>query len=242
MASKLKLSSEFNFCWIFLGGRGGRARSFDFTKEKGGRGLQRVSKSLTFSVKISGLRLILTPFYVNHVKKNSVTLSAQVLSNVSSVEEAVEDILSDAAKNKSNSDVSAEPKSKSPKYLPKFLRTSFSKLISKDKNKSNSLTQEPMSLPFFSSVSIPSLSSPTPSLSQTDSDTNEIHEDPPPQTRPCSPATQQFVEDSLAKGFPLIPFHYTSIDLVEKGRAQQRNRDYNHHPELEALPARAKYR
>ena len=46
------------------------------------------------------------------------------LSSVSSVEEAVEDILDrDKSDLKPESDAaSAEPKSKSPKYLPKFLR------------------------------------------------------------------------------------------------------------------------
>ena len=129
------------------------------------------------------------PSYRNHYYWRN-----QGLSNVSSVEEA-EDILNESAKNKSNSDASNEAKSKSPKYLPKFLRTSFSKLISKDKSKSLSSQEPASSLPFFSSVSIPSLSSPTPSMCQTDSDANDAVEEP----RPCSPATQQFVEDSLAK-------------------------------------------
>ena len=40
-----------------------------------------------------------------------------------------------------------------------------------------------------------------------------------------SPATQQFVEDSLARGFPLIPFLYTSLDIVERGRARHRNKE-----------------
>ena len=43
-------------------------------------------------------------------------------------------------------------------------------------------------------------------------------------SRPGSPATQQFVEDSLARGFPLIPFLYTSLDIVERGRARHRNK------------------
>ena len=92
------------------------------------------------------------------------------LSNVSSVEEAVEDIIADSGAKSTEVKASTDcvlgetvAKSKSPKYLPKFLRTSFSKLISKstDKTKSQSSSQEPLSLPFFSSVSVPSLSSPT---------------------------------------------------------------------------------
>ena len=152
------------------------------------------------------------------------------LSSVSSVEEAVEDILDEAGDKsdlKPDSEaVSAEPKSKSPKYLPKFLRASFSRLISKEKSsKSGSLTgQEPLSLPFFSSVSIPSLASPTPSLSQT-TDSDKETEAGEAMIRPCSPTTQQFVQDSLARGFPLIPFHYTSLDIVERGRARHRNKE-----------------
>ena len=154
------------------------------------------------------------------------------LSSVSSVEEAVEDILDSEAGDKSDlkpdsEAVSAEPKSKSPKYLPKFLRASFSRLISKEKSsKSGSLTgQDPISLPFFSTVSIPSLASPTPSLSQTTDSDKEGEVGEGGAIRPCSPATQQFVQDSLARGFPLIPFHYTSLDIVERGRARHRNKE-----------------
>ena len=154
------------------------------------------------------------------------------LSSVSSVEEAVEDILDSEAGDKSDlkpdsEAVSAEPKSKSPKYLPKFLRASFSRLISKEKSsKSGSLTgQDPISLPFFSSVSIPSLASPTPSLSQTTDSDKETEAGEGSIIRPCSPTTQQFVQDSLARGFPLIPFHYTSLDIVERGRARHRNKE-----------------
>ena len=156
------------------------------------------------------------------------------LSNVSSVEEAGDD---ERSQDKTNNLIS-EPKSKSPKYLPRFLRTSFSKLISRDRSKSQSSSSQEQgsSLPFFSSVSIPSLSSPT--LSQTeDSDNNDD------QVRPCSPATARFVEESVARGFPLIPFHYTSLDIVEKNRAQQRSKEQPHQPEPESSsPARAKYR
>ena len=149
------------------------------------------------------------------------------VARVAAVEEAVEDIIADSAAKSTEAKTSTDcvlgetvAKSKSPKYLPKFLRTSFSKLISKstDKTKSQSSSQEPLSLPFFSSVSVPSLSSPTASQG---ADTAA----PSPDPRPCSPATQQFVEDSLARGFPLIPFHYTSLDIVERGRARHRSKE-----------------
>ena len=42
----------------------------------------------------------------------------------------------------------------------------------------------------------------------------------------------------------MIPFHYTSLDIVERGRAHQRNREYLPcDPEpVETSPARPKYR
>ena len=55
------------------------------------------------------------------------------------------------------------------------------------------------------SVSIPSLSSPWPSSLYL-TDTSDTLEEP----LASSPTTQQFVEETLARGFPLIPFHYTS--------------------------------
>ena len=63
-------------------------------------------------------------------------------SSVSSVEEAEEDIREDViiSGDKGDLKTSAEPKSKSPKYLPRFLRASFSRLISKEKSKSGSLS------------------------------------------------------------------------------------------------------
>ena len=162
------------------------------------------------------------------------------LSNVSSVEDALEDIIRGSVKSPKKTEATPESKSKSPKYnLPKFLRSSFSRLISKDKSKSGSLTGEPVSLPFFSSVSIPSLSSPHTSPSQTES-LDEVS-----LRLTISPATQQFVEESLAKGFPLIPFQYTSYDIVEKCRAQQRIKDQPEDlssPEIECSSQRGRRR
>ena len=116
-------------------------------------------------------------------------------------EEVIEDIIRGSCKpiEKTNAEA-LESKSKSPKYFPKFLRSSFSRLISRDKSKTGSLSGgEP--------VSIPSLSSPSPSLYLTDT-SSETLEDP----LASSPTTQQFVEETLARGFPLIPFHYTSSE------------------------------
>ena len=123
------------------------------------------------------------------------------MSNVSSVEveDVIEDILRGSSKAiEKTSAETLESKSKSPKYFPKFLRSSFSRLISRDKSKTGSLSGGEQQ------VSIPSLSSPSPSLYLTD--TSDTLEEP----LASSPTTQQFVEDTLARGFPLIPFHYTS--------------------------------
>jgi len=95
-------------------------------------------------------------------------------------------------------------------------------------------------LSFFSSLSIPSLSSPTASLDQTD--TSDTPNDQQVNlTIASSPGTEQFVKDSLARGFPLIPFHYTSYDIVEKCRAQLRMKEMEEEEEHPS-PARTKYR
>ena len=100
---------------------------------------------------------------------------------------------------------SGEPKSKSPKYIPKFLRASFSKLISsKDKSKSLSLGQDPASLPYLSSMSSGSLGWGGGAGVWEGEREGEV-------CPACSPTTTQFVEDSVAQGFPLIPFNYTSL-------------------------------
>ena len=100
-------------------------------------------------------------------------------STASSVEEAVEDMII------IESDFKA--RSRSPKYVPRFLRSYFSRLITKR-------------------------TAPT-----TDSTKKEM-------VRARSPATMTFVEESLARGLPLIPFHYTSLDMsiVERGRARNK--------------------
>jgi hypothetical protein len=180
-------------------------------------------------------------------------------SSVSSVEEATE-VLPTMSKRLdiSNTEVNShesnvESTTKSPRFLPKFLRSSFSRLISKDKAK----IVEPMSLPVFSTISISSTSSPTWSVGDNDTQTQENNNyqyNETPNTREsltCSPNTKQFVEDSLAKGLPLIPFNYSSADIVEKRRAERRNKVFfpvsstSHYDGLAAVsssPARTKYR
>ena len=153
-------------------------------------------------------------------------------SSVSSVEEATEVI--PAILNRQdigNTEVISqesnfESATKSPRFLPKFIRASFSRLISKDKTKTNTPTLEPMSLPFFSTISISTASSPTWSIDHSDTqqqDTNDKDTETPDmkESLTCSPTTKQFVQDSLAKGLPLIPFYYSAADIVEKRRTER---------------------
>ena len=105
-------------------------------------------------------------------KNNWPPLYSDILvSNMSrGVEEAVEDVIII----KSEFRTSAE--AKSPKCLPRFLRSCFSRLVTKE------------------------------TAASMDSAKEEV-------VRPGSPATRQFVEENLARGLPLIPFHYTSLEF-----------------------------
>ena len=187
-------------------------------------------------------------------------------SSVSSVEEATEEILSttddpsqECQQRKITNQSYTESTTKSPRFLPKFIRSSFSKLISKEKSKSSTPTGDPMSLPFFSTFSIPKVSSPTLSYMEYNDALPEdtLNEAPDANdSNTFSPNTRQFVQDSLAKGLPLIPFNYSSADIVEKRRSQTRSKTffpvsspppYNyleeyHSPALSTSPARTKYR
>ena len=159
--------------------------------------------------------------------------SRECSSSLSSVEEATEEQLtpsnhSNARRRSNNLDISDNSFiSKSPRFLPKFLRASFSKLISKEKGKTLVPRTEPMSLPFFS-TSTPATRSPSLTTEQSprsldcfinDTD-NEADID---ELEDCSPTTKQFVEDSLAKGLPIIPFYYSTAEIVEKRRQEKRN-------------------
>ena len=182
-------------------------------------------------------------------------------SSVSSVEEATELLPATTKRLESESsdaniqEANAEPATKSPRFLPKFLRSSFSRLISKDKTKP---VQEPMSLPFFSTISLSTASSPTWSVEESDNQQSDNRNDKPyvtPDTKEsltCSPNTRKFVEESLAKGLPLIPFNYSSADIVEKRRAERTSKVFfpvssSSQPDVTVpgvsnSPARTKYR
>ena len=137
-------------------------------------------------------------------------------SSVSSVEEATEAVVTPRIKSKSRlslnlgvfDSVSLGPGSpaRSPRFLPKFLRSSFSKLMQgKDRTPDpQPPIEQPMSLPFFSSVLARSRCA-TP-------EEEEVDEESPPS----SPTTKTFVEESLAKGLPIIPFNYPTFVILEK--------------------------
>ena len=90
---------------------------------------------------------------------------------------------------------------RSPKIIPKFLRSSFSKLISKER------TRKEQHL---------SPTSPTPSPPRPSPPTS------PRLSPPSSPTTRSFVRESLAQGLPIIPFNYPTFVIVEKQRENKR--------------------
>jgi len=159
-------------------------------------------------------------------KENNFLRKGDITSSTSSVEEATEIILkktrSRLSLNLGVFDGSSSPGSpiRSPRLIPKFLRSSFSKLMSKDKAKTPEPSQEPMSLPFLGN-----LFSSEPNSSQLDDPVfhhekiNFSDETSPPST----PTTKLFVQESLAKGLPIIPFNYPTFVIVEKKRTQSRN-------------------
>ena len=159
--------------------------------------------------------------------------SREYSSSLSSVEEATEDDHTPGNYNRirrrsNNLDISeASFISKSPRFLPKFLRASFSRLISKDKPKTAVPRTEPMSLPFFS-TSTPVTRSPSLSMGHSDMSVDSINrienETDNDDSADCSPTTKQFVEDSVARGLPIIPFYYSTAEIVEKRRQQKRNK------------------
>lgn len=135
-------------------------------------------------------------------------------SSVSSVEEATEATTAPSIKSKSrlslnlgvfDSQTGSPLGARSPRFIPKFLRSSFSKLLQgKDRARTPEPAFEPASLPFFSSV----LSR---SRCQTPEEELELKASPP-----SSPTTKTYVEESLAKGLPIIPFNYTPFLELER--------------------------
>ena len=164
--------------------------------------------------------------------------SPEYASSVSSVEEATE-FTSPEYHNKlrrktfNHLDIEDQVGSvaKSPKFLPKFLRASFSKLL-KDKPKTEagvSLRKDGSYLRTWA-VSTPVSRSPSINLDTPD---HELELPEPGQVSgTCtghvspdySPTTGQFVAECLAKGLPIIPFNYSTAEIVEKRRQTQRRK------------------
>merc|ERR1711915_61576 len=111
--------------------------------------------------------------------------------------------------------------SKSPRFIPKFLRSSFSKLRIRDKSCTPEQSQEPLSLPFISKWTTSAQNSPRVEESQNYGSKCSTDEDE--LSPPSTPTTKLFVEESLAKGLPIIPFNYPTFVIVEKKRAQSKN-------------------
>ena len=118
---------------------------------------------------------------------------------------------------------------KSPRFLPKFLRASFSKLL-KDNNKPKNerhLRGWAVSTPVSRSPSINldnnvpdlDLNIPDPTSPRVPQQSCIEHVSPE-----YSPTTGQFVQDCLAKGLPIIPFNYSTAEIVEKKRQSQRRK------------------
>ena len=152
------------------------------------------------------------------------------MSSLSSVEEATEYHGTDRRKTFNHLDIEDQNgvSQKSPRFLPKFLRASFSKLL-----KDNHKPRNERHLRGWA-VSTPVSRSPSINLDNNVPDLEINIPDPmsPRAQQSCiehvspdySPTTGQFVQDCLAKGLPIIPFNYSTAEIVEKKRQSQRRK------------------
>ena len=125
--------------------------------------------------------------------------------------------------------------SKSPRFLPKFLRASFSKLL-KDKPKTEDrmlgVRRERDGYLRTWTVSTPVSRSPSINFDTGDHEVIHIPEPSSHVSATCtshvspehSPTTGQFVAECLAKGLPIIPFNYSTAEILEKRRQSQRRK------------------
>jgi len=159
-------------------------------------------------------------------REKSFLRKVDITSSTSSVEEVTESILkktrSRLSLNLGVFDGSLSPGSptRSPRFIPKFLRSSFSKLLIKDKATTPETSNEPRSLPFLgrmtsSALNSPRLEEPCSNGSKCSTDEDEI-------SPPSTPTTKLFVEESLAAGLPIIPFNYPTFVIVEKKRTENK--------------------
>eukprot|EP00092_Neocalanus_flemingeri_P010718 GFUD01011544.1.p1 GENE.GFUD01011544.1~~GFUD01011544.1.p1 ORF type:complete len:474 (+),score=100.91 GFUD01011544.1:145-1566(+) len=171
-------------------------------------------------------------------QENNFLRKGDMTSSTSSVEEATESTLfkktrSRLSLNLGVFDGSSSPGSpaRSPKIIPKFLRSSFSKLMLKDKPKTPDTSHEPRSLPFLGNLFSSAQNSPR----QEDPESHnyspaELEDESSP---PSTPTTKLFVEESLAKGLPIIPFNYPAFVIVEKNRATGKHTSFPQEPKLQ---------
>ena len=143
-------------------------------------------------------------------------------SSSSSVEEAVPDTLKKKTRSRLslNLGVFDDSPIKSPNLnlIPKFLRTSFTKLRLRDKAKTPERSRdstEPVSLPTFSNDSIYE----DDSICDLDSSPGPATSIPPIH----SPDTWSFVQESLDKGLPIIPFPMPTIVIAENHIASKKH-------------------
>ena len=151
-------------------------------------------------------------------------VSPELSCSVSSGEEATEFSQPDLTRRKTLTqqevgDQQTLSATKSPRFLTKFLRASFSKLISKEKPRKESFI---CSTPVSRS---PSISNCTDQAHQYNNHQHQQHQhqDPQQEAEPeeeadhdggCllspsySPTTGRFIQDCLDKGLPIIPFNY----------------------------------
>lgn len=159
--------------------------------------------------------------------------SPEFSSSVSSVEEATEYVGQERRKTFNHLDIEdGTSVSKSPRFLPKFLRASFSKLL-KDKPKTEDRMLGPRRDGYLRTWTVSTPVSRSPSINF-DSGEHDIINIPEPShvsaTCPSnvspdhSPTTGQFVAECLAKGLPIIPFNYSTAEIVERRRQNQRRK------------------
>jgi len=167
-------------------------------------------------------------------KENNLTRGKDMNSSTSSVEDA-----SETSKKKTRSrlslnlgvfDGSPSPCSpaRSSRIIPQFLRTSFNRLITKEKCKTPDPLPVTMSLPFLGKVF-----SPEQNVKDDQNNHGFTNDQIDEVTPPSSPTTKLFVEESLAKGLPIIPFNYPTFVIVEKKRTQSRSRNPWSHSQAE---------
>lgn len=143
--------------------------------------------------------------------------SPELSSSVSSVEEATEFGPAGKTLRKTFNQLEVEVEdpqtlsaTKSPRFLTKFLRASFSKLISKDKQRKESFI---CSTPVSRSPSIINCTDQGPQYShqhhqQEEQEESSYHDDRCLLSPDYSPKTGEFIRECLDKGLPIIPFNY----------------------------------